>query len=66
MGLVPYFSENNNDMLYQYAILGRPHDPLNEVQMENNWLSILRFVSVIYRKNVNYKRGIGQTCLAPP
>ena len=51
------FFEGNGDLLF--AILGKPNDRLNAIQMENIWLMVLKFVSSIYRVNVNSKKGIG-------
>ena len=49
--------DNSYDMLY--TILGRPHVDLSENHMEKIWLVILKSVSVMYKKNMKYKRGIG-------
>ena len=51
------FFEGDGDLLYK--ILGKPNDRLDIEQLERIWLIILKFVSTVYKINVNSKKGIG-------
>ena len=51
------FVDNNCDMLY--TILGKPHAELDDGHMMAVWLIILKYVSIMYKRNVKSKSGIG-------
>ena len=51
------FFEGEGDLLYK--ILGKPDDRLDIEQLERIWLITLKFVSTVYKINVNSKKGIG-------
>ena len=49
--------DNNSDMLY--TILGKPHIGLDDEHMMAVWLIILKYISIMYKRNVKFKSGIG-------
>ena len=52
----PLFRQDT-DMLF--TILWRRNEDLSEQTQEDIWLVILRYVSIMYRKNLKHKSGIG-------
>ena len=48
---------HDTDMLF--TMLGRRNEDLSEQTQEDIWLVILKYVSIMYRKNLKHKSGIG-------